>query len=293
MLPPPAPPVLGPNSPAPALPLRPARLASLAVLVAAGVPAAAQEPLLTAYDGPYSLARPVPRERMRELSADRPDATESPITVDAGHAQLEASLADWSKDSGDETFLALALNAKVGLTESTDLQLVVDTYSRFDAARGDDVEGTGDVQLRYKWNLFGNDGGGSALALFPYVEIPTDAGASDGEWEGGLMLPYSRDLAEGVSLGLMAGLDLVAPDDDGDHDLELLHTAVLGFDVTERVGTFVEYAGVLAEDDYLAAFDTGVTLAVHADLVLDAGIRVGLTREAEDFGAFVGFTARH
>ena len=41
----------------------------------------------------YSLFHPVPRELMRELTPDRPDKTEGPFTVDAGHYQLEMDFA--------------------------------------------------------------------------------------------------------------------------------------------------------------------------------------------------------
>ena len=37
----------------------------------------------------YNLFNPTPRELMREMSTDRPDQTESPYTVDAGHFQME------------------------------------------------------------------------------------------------------------------------------------------------------------------------------------------------------------
>jgi len=37
---------------------------------------------------------------MRDLSADKPDATESPITVDAGHYQVELSFMDFGRDTG-------------------------------------------------------------------------------------------------------------------------------------------------------------------------------------------------
>ncbi len=39
----------------------------------------------------YSLFNPTPRELWRPLSADRPDFTESPYTVDASAVQLEMS----------------------------------------------------------------------------------------------------------------------------------------------------------------------------------------------------------
>lgn len=37
----------------------------------------------------YSLFKPTPRQFMRELTTDRPDQTESPYTVDAGHFQVK------------------------------------------------------------------------------------------------------------------------------------------------------------------------------------------------------------
>lgn len=36
-----------------------------------------------------SLVNPTPSGQLREPASDRPDFTESPSTVDAGHAQLE------------------------------------------------------------------------------------------------------------------------------------------------------------------------------------------------------------
>src|SRR5262245_25948677 len=40
----------------------------------------------------YNLFNPTPRDLMREMSTDRPDQTESPYTVDAGHFQMEMDL---------------------------------------------------------------------------------------------------------------------------------------------------------------------------------------------------------
>jgi hypothetical protein len=40
----------------------------------------------------YNLCRPVPGVELRDMETDRPDVTESPITVDAGHFQYESDL---------------------------------------------------------------------------------------------------------------------------------------------------------------------------------------------------------
>jgi hypothetical protein len=45
----------------------------------------------------YSLFNPIPKDQMRPFSIDRPDVTESPISVDAGHFQFEGDLYRWKK----------------------------------------------------------------------------------------------------------------------------------------------------------------------------------------------------
>ena len=55
----------------------------------AALAAAAQETNSVPPDrNSYNLFCPVPEALLRELSPDRPDKTESPYTVDAGHFQL-------------------------------------------------------------------------------------------------------------------------------------------------------------------------------------------------------------
>lgn len=255
--------------------------------VEAGEPAAAELSGVVR----HTLFNPTPRDAWRELAPDRPDTTESPITVDAGVWVVEASYFDWRRDGGDDTFTVMATNVKVGLTERIDFQTVFDAYTWEDLASGVGAEGFSDVTLRLKYNVWGNDGGRTSLALFPFIKIPTDTALSNGQVEGGLILPFSVDLANGIGLGLMAEFDVVH-DGIGDYDLEFVHSAVLGFDVTERTGVFAEYVGVAGPGDYQASIATGATLTVTDDLIFDAGVKVGLTGAAEDVGVFGGITKR-
>ena len=63
---------------------------------------------------------------MRELTPDRPDKTESPYTVDAGHFQLEMSFVEFTlNQSGGartETWNVAPTNLKVGIFNNTDLR---------------------------------------------------------------------------------------------------------------------------------------------------------------------------
>jgi len=80
----------------------------------------------------YHLFRPVPRHRMRELSADRPDGTESAITVDPGHFQAELSFFDFTRDKAGartDTWAFGDLNLKLGLLSHVDLHLGFAVYN--------------------------------------------------------------------------------------------------------------------------------------------------------------------
>jgi len=244
--------------------------------------------LNTPRKSPYHLFNPTPNHLLRPLSPDRPDATESPLTVDAGRFALEASLFDYRRDGGSETFTYGQLNFKAGLTLNTDLQTVVDLYSDSD----DGSKGFGDVTMRLKWNLYGNDHGDSALALMPFVKIPTGPEPSNDEWEGGLIIPWGTSLTDTIGLGLMAEFDYLFNEDSGDHEFEFLHTAVLGFELTEKAGSYLEYLGISGEDHYQAYLAGGMNYAVNEHLILDFGVQGGLNKNSEDFGFFTGFTKR-
>ena len=235
---------------------------------------------------------PVPSASMRDLAADRPDTTESPVTVDRGHFQLEASLYDFSRERSDEVHTFMAMNLKLGIAADTDIQFVWDAWQYDDpAGPANSRSGSGDLSIRLKHNLWGNDGGTTALAVFPFVTIPGGGMGSD-EWEAGLILPFSMELSDRVGLGLMAEFDWVADGGRG-HDFEFVHSAVLGFDLCDRWGCFAEYVGVLRESSYEASIASGVTRMVGANLMLDAGLRLGLNDAAEDFGLFTGWTIRY
>src|SRR3990170_415907 len=49
----------------------------------------------------YSLFNPTPRALMREMTTDRPDTTEVPFTVDAGHVQTESTLFGYTRSRPD------------------------------------------------------------------------------------------------------------------------------------------------------------------------------------------------
>ncbi len=253
----------------------------------------------------YTLFNPTPRELWRPLSPDRPDTTESPVTVDAGAVQLEASFFQYDHDSANQAAettdsLVLALsNLKVGLLNNADLQLVFAPYVREESTPdgngpGRVSQGPSDLLLRLKVNLWGNDSGATALGVLPFVKIPSGSPVSNDRVEGGVAVPFSWDFAEGFSLGLMGQFDVFFSDDTGEHEVAFLQSAVLGFDIYGPLGGYTEYVGVAFLDgaDYEASASFGLTWQLTDNLMLDGGVLFGLTRAASDFTVFSGITVR-
>ncbi|HUF62792.1 MAG TPA: transporter [Verrucomicrobiales bacterium] len=234
----------------------------------------------------------------RELAADRPDATESPITVEPGRIQIESSLWSYTQDRAEgirfESWTFGETNLKFGVTSRSDLQLVLTPYvyeREKQAGRVHEAEGFGDLELRFKWNLWGNDAGETAAALFPYVKIPSGTAVSNGEWEGGLILPFSWDLSERCALGLQIQIDRAFDEDEG-HYWSFGHSAVLGFALTGRLGCFVEYAGSASDLPYQAFASGGFTFRIGENMQWDIGTLAGLNRHSEDLTLFQGLTLR-
>ncbi len=260
----------------------------------------------------FSFFNPTPRELMREMSTDRPDRTESPFTVDAGHFQFELSLVDYAynKDNGVRTnaLSVLPSNVKVGLLNNVDIQFVFTPYQRVegkaDGAKKDVAEGfSDDTQIRLKINLWGNDGpqpgfGDTAFAVMPFIKFPTGShDLTNDHVEGGLILPLAVALPGKFELGLMAEFDFVYNEGTGGYGVDFVHTATLGHDIPgiKNLAAYIEYVGIAPHDTggtYQAIGSGGFTYTLTENWVLDFGGTVGLSRSADDFTVFVGTSFR-
>ena len=259
--------------------------------------------------GSYSLFHPVPRNLMRPMILDRPDKTESPYTVDAGHFQMEMDLINygWDRENGEggdvttAGFSAGAMNWKVGLVNHVDLQVIVQSFNRLrvdDPSAGPPVirSGFGEVLNRLKINLWGDDGGPTALAVMPFVTWPTagnDLGATD--VEGGIVIPFAVELPAGWGLGMMTQVE-VRPGAEGDGiDNSFINTVTVGHDLIGPLAAYAEFFSEVRTESgslWIGTVDLGLTWTLSDDWILDAGINIGVTRSAPDLNPFAGLSCR-
>ncbi len=257
----------------------------------------------------YHLFNPTPRELMRELSTDRPDKTESAYTVDAGHFQIESDLVSYSYDhdtsAGNDTEVRAwtvgALNIKAGLLNWMDLQLLIDSYNHVTTEdHGSRTElrqsGFGDLAIRLKMNVWGNDEGRTALSVMPFVKLPTNQdNLGNDDVEGGVIIPLAVALPAGWSMGLMTEFDFVRSGDGDGYATDFVNTITFAHDIAGKLGGYVEFFSLVSSErgeKWVGTFDLGITYSFTDDLQLDAGINIGVTDSADDYNPFLGLSWR-
>ncbi len=279
------------------------------IICRAAEPTATDAAALGADKSRYHLFNPTPLALMRDMSTDRPDKTESPYTVDAGHFQVELDLVSYSYDRHNtafdgtrvETFAYAPVNLKVGLCNRVDLQLVVQSYNEVrtrDLAAGTVTRqrGFGDVIPRLKVNLWGNDGGRTAFAVMPYAKLPTNQDQlGNNSVEGGVILPLAIELPRGWGMGVMTQLDYNRDGAGDGYHPEFVNTITFSRDIIGKLGGYVEFFSSVSTErgaPWVGTADLGLTYGLTRNLQLDAGVNIGVTRSADDFNPFIGLSWR-
>lgn len=252
---------------------------------------AQDEGALAADEGPGGDGAP----RLHPLSPDRPDVTESPYTVDAGHFQAEADFMTWSRDEGEDSYSLFVTNLKLGVSRFIDLQLVVEPYVSVPTPEGRNG-GFGDLVGRVKFNLRGDQRSGLGVGVMPWVKAPISGSRGNDQVEGGLMVPFALALTEDHGVGWMLETDWLADADESGHHLHIISTATIAGQLIGPLGGFLEYVGDHSfEPDvgFALSANGGLTYALSYDVQLDAAVSFGLTDPATDYGALAGITARY
>ena len=268
---------------------------------------AGESSFAAAADG--SLFAPVQAGHLRPLNTDRPDLTESPFTVDAGHFQIETDLANYTHDrdksgGGDtrtDAWSFAMLNVKAGLTADTDMQLMVGAYNQVrtkDRVAGVATrqDGFGDMTVRVKHNFWGNDGGTTAFGVMPFVKFPTSQdGVGNQSVEGGVIFPLAVSLPGGWDLGAMTEVDCLRNDRGSGSHAAFVNTITVGHGIVGELAGYMEfYSEISAEHgaDWVGLADFGLTYGIGENMQLDAGVNIGVMDVAPDWNPFVGVSRR-
>jgi len=253
----------------------------------------------------YTIFNPVPHDLMRELSPDRPDKTESPYTVDAGHFQLEMDFANVTLEESNgvrtRAWNVAPFNVKIGLFNNVDLHFVFDDYllvrTHDRLTRTTTTQsGAGDFTSRLKINLWGDDGGSTALGFLPFVKFPTNTDQlGNNSVEGGVLFPFAAKLPAGFDLGMETGVRCQRNEVGRSYHEELLNSVTFGHALIGKLDGYLEFFSSVStecESEWIGTVDFGLTYPIAENVQLDCGCNAGVTRSADDLNAFTGITVR-
>lgn len=243
-------------------------------------------------------------EDLRDFCADRPGLGTPACTIDRSHVAAELGLLDWTLDrqpgSRTDGFLIGDFLFRYGVTEALEAQIGWSAFGHVSAQSGgltEESSGTGDMLLAIRRNLRNPDGSGVAVAIMPFVTLPTGGSAIGvGDWGAGVLLPISGELPAGFQLGFTGIFEAaVDADRDGRH---LAYGAIIGLDVPigERLGATFELSARRDDDPSGVATELlgGLSAAwsPSASLQLDVGGNVGLNRDSPDIQFYFGIARR-
>lgn len=236
------------------------------------------------------------------ICTDRPTRANATCTVPAGDWQVESDIANstHASDGGvtTDTFYIVNPYLKYGLNDHQDIELNwapdIRVRTREDGHRRT-LSGAGDLYLRFKSRLIGDDH--FSMALIPFVKAPTAAQRlGNDRWEGGLALPIGVALPAGFSLTLGPEIDWLADSDGHGHHAAYTQLANLSHALSGRVTLAVEY---WAQDNHDPAgtirqrsADVAVSFLVNPTLQLDVGANFGLNGHTPDRQVYLGIAHR-
>lgn len=264
---------------------------------------------------------------MRDFVTDRPDKTVNPVTVDAGHIQLEIDMFSVTFDrrippsrdpvtrpidsgtggftrsqpataGAKDDYLVALTNLRIGLLNNLDLHLLIRPlqWLRADGLTRSTAFGIGDSRVLLKYNLWGNEGGKTAAGLTFYGDVPTGGeGLSTRAYEGGATFAWLSRAPKKTLIGFEVGGEMRRDAGRPGRHLEIPASVSFSRGFSKRLSGKIELASVVAVQRpviWYSVVALALLLSVGPNTQLDAGINLGLSASANDFNPFLGVSQR-
>lgn len=253
----------------------------------------------------YTIFNPTPVDLRRPYNTDRPSKTDSPFTIDAGVFQIESDVASWSLDYEHgirtRTWINSNTNFKLGLTNWMDLQVFPQFYVNTRTSGpgfGKPVEhdGFGDITVRLKANLLGNDGGKLVIGFVSSLKIPTNTGDTGNHvWEPGFGLPLNYSLPWSFTFFGQTRIDILDQSRSSNMRVQWQNPVGLSRTIVGNLSGYVEFYSAVStghDQPWVGTLDTGLIYQVSPNFSVDVNSFFGLTRSAPDYNVFMGVAHR-
>ena len=225
------------------------------------------------------------------LVTDRPDMTESTISVEPGMMQVESGFHYESVEINAIKSIYRNFNStllRFGLKDAMEFRFGFG-YSSFSIA-GNTESGFEPLSFGFKYELFEQSGLLPEMAVLNTL-VPDFTGSSVFQpeaWQGDILGAMAWELGD---LGLGANIGVAF--DGSAQGAAFPYSMALGVPVTTSIGGFVEVFGLLAEDSGpVHNGNVGLTWLLNSDFQVDGYTGFGLNKRAVDWSAGFGLSYR-
>lgn len=211
-----------------------------------------------------------------EMVTDRPDFTESAVTIPKGRVQLETGYVYTRTGNDTERGMEETL-LRIGLSDRVELRVGIPNYIRVTEC-GVTRSDFDDSFLGMKWVLRKGNDGGAGIALLAGTTLPTGSRAvAEHKAQPEAVFVVEGDLSDKISAGINLGMG--RPSDGGQRFNQVFGSATVGYDFTDKLGGYVEvyaFNRTEAGGSTQKYFNTGLTYLTRPDLQFDARVGFGL-----------------
>jgi len=252
----------------------------------------------------------LPAEPLTEpIITDRPDFTESTAVIPFGHLQLETGYTYTYDDEdgrrvSDQTLPEALL--RIGVVKDWELRIgwiggsLTEELFKEKNDSGRTIrrevhdDGGTDMTVGFKRHLVAQDGLRPELGVIGELSLPTGAATkTSGDVDPQIKILWSYELP--ADFALSGNLNFAVPTSESSRFFQTAASVSLGYTITKRIGTYVEYYGFYPNDRWTDCAHTangGFTFLITDNLQFDVRTGVGLNEEADDFFTGAGLSMR-
>lgn len=213
--------------------------------------------------------------------ADRPGFSTGTYTVEPGHFNVELGYEASFSNSGASrtTHTAPLTDVRVGVVPEMEIDLMWSGWS-IDRVAGN--SSTSDMAIGGKYRLVSQPQ--YNITALGVLSLPTGSTASSGEMNPTVALIWDYVLSDSVTAFGMA--QVASSVESADRHYNLQPAVGLSFDLTDKLGTFVEFYSdkqLMPHTQRSDMMDTGITYLLTDSTQLDFSVGLSLDNRSDDF----------
>jgi len=233
------------------------------------------------------VASAVASAQQPSVEPDRPDQTSRPTTLPRGAAQVEGGVV-FERTSPDERAFRVEATLRFGLTDRIELRFEGEPFVHL--WDGEETSGLGDLTLsiRYRFRDARQDSLWPALAVQPYVTLPTaDEPIGTERTDFGLIFIAGFDLPGGFGAAFNAEVAAIGQRDPDGYLIQALASAGIGRElIADKLGAYAEVL-FSSQDEHdgrgRVGIGTGLSWKVARRLAVDLGFETTVAGRGPDY----------